>query len=847
MKLNALLAIVLLLTGFGSVKANDTIVVSQLLSSNPQSILKPFQTDSINLSGKKVDVAYLLKSVAVNTPSNLLIKRDADTNGSFSFIIPTENFSVGIHQFYITASAFGKATIEISTSAAFELFVNGKSELAKTQVEDSINKESSKSIKLTFEPKTYQVTIKTLVSSEQKESPTLSIKVIAPKTTSMEVSTNNIHKLSINHILEGTRPTSATISPNGQFALIKYTTVYQEKGNTSSFTKLIDLKSKKTLLTDYNGRNNVSWMPRTNKLYYTRNASNGNRELITIEPTTGEEFIIDDNLPEGYFSWSPSEEYLVFSKSEQGKAESGDLRQYLNPADRQPNYRNRIFLHKYDLNSRILSPVTFGLKTSSLQSFSSDGRYILLSRSDETLTDWPLSVSSFYKVDMNTLEVDTILSGVPHVSSAQFSPDSKTILFTGTGEAFNGIGKTIPSDSLTNIYNTEAFLMNLETKVVTPITRQFDPSIQRASWSQTNPSVIYFTTADRDYVTVYRYNSKNNSFAKLPLDVEVVSTFDIALLANMALYFGQSASSPSKVYSCDLNKEKSTLIDFPQQASFNEYQLGEVKEYNIQSKDGNTIYGRYYLPPNFDPSKKYPMIVYYYGGTTPVERLFESRYPLHLYAAMGYVVYNPQPSGAIGFGQSFAARHVNAWGIHTAEDIIEGTKQFCTDHTFVNTKKIGCIGASYGGFMTQYLLTRTDLFAAAVSHAGISDITSYWGEGYWGYAYSAAATAKSFPWNAPELYTKQSPLSSADKISSPLLLLHGGEDTNVPIGESIQMFTALKMLGKEVAFVEVKGENHAIANYQRRIKWNNTIFAWFAKWLQDKNEWWDELYPKVNL
>ncbi|MFV0397541.1 MAG: prolyl oligopeptidase family serine peptidase [Bacteroidales bacterium] len=691
------------------------------------------------------------------------------------------------------------------------------------------------------------MTIKTLVSSEQKESPTLSVKVIAPKASSMEVSTNNIHKLSINHILEGTRPTSATISPNGQFALIKYTTVYQEKGNTSSYTKLIDLKSKKTLLTDYNGRNNVSWMPRTNKLFYTRNASNGNRELVTVEPTTGEEFIIDDNLPEGYFSWSPSEEYLVFSKSEQGKAESGDLRQYLNPADRQPNYRNRIFLHKYDLNSRILSPVTFGLKTSSLQSFSSDGRYILLSRSDETLTDWPLSVSSFYKVDMNTLEVDTILSGVPHVSSAQFSPDSKTILFTGTGEAFNGIGKTIPSDSLTNIYNTEAFLMNLETKVVTHITRQFDPSIQRASWSQTNPSIIYFTTADRDYVTVYRYNSKNNSFAKLPLDVEVVSTFDIALLANTALYFGQSASSPSKIYSCDLNKEKSTLIDFPQQASFNEYQLGEVKEYNIQSKDGNTIYGRYYLPPNFDPSKKYPMIVYYYGGTTPVERLFESRYPLHLYAAMGYVVYNPQPSGAIGFGQSFAARHVNAWGIHTAEDIIEGTKQFCTDHTFVNTKKIGCIGASYGGFMTQYLLTRTDLFAAAVSHAGISDITSYWGEGYWGYAYSAAATAKSFPWNAPELYTKQSPLSSADKISSPLLLLHGGEDTNVPIGESIQMFTALKMLGKEVAFVEVKGENHAIANYQRRIKWNNTIFAWFAKWLQDKNEWWDELYPKVNL
>jgi dipeptidyl aminopeptidase/acylaminoacyl peptidase len=162
----------------------------------------------------------------------------------------------------------------------------------------------------------------------------------------------------------------------------------------------------------------------------------------------------------------------------------------------------------------------------------------------------------------------------------------------------------------------------------------------------------------------------------------------------------------------------------------------------------------------------------------------------------------------------------------------------------VDSTKIGNIGASYGGFMTQYLLTQTDLFASAVSHAGISNITSYWGEGYWGYTYSAGASAGSYPWNNPQLYVDQSPLFHADKIETPLLLLHGTADTNVPIGESIQMFTALKLLGKPVEFIQVEGENHAIYDYQKRIAWNHTIYAWFDKWLKNDARWWNSMYPE---
>ena len=313
------------------------------------------------------------------------------------------------------------------------------------------------------------------------------------------------------------------------------------------------------------------------------------------------------------------------------------------------------------------------------------------------------------------------------------------------------------------------------------------------------------------------------------------------------VYFGLSASNSQRLYTYNLkNDASSCLIDLSKEI-LRDVTLGEVQDWNFVSAQGDTIYGRFYLPPHFDATKKYPMIVNYYGGTTPTARVMESRYPSHVYAGLGYIVYIIQPSGATGFGQEFSARHVNAWGKLTADEIIEGTKKFCEEHPFVNTKKIGCMGASYGGFMTQYLQTKTDIFAAAMSHAGISDITSYWGEGYWGYSYNAIAAADSYPWKNPDLFTKQGSLFNADKINTPLLLLHGTVDTNVPIGESIQLFNALKILGKTVEFITVDGENHFISDYDKRIKWHNSIMAWFARWLQDRPEWWNEMYPERHL
>jgi dipeptidyl aminopeptidase/acylaminoacyl peptidase len=410
---------------------------------------------------------------------------------------------------------------------------------------------------------------------------------------------------------------------------------------------------------------------------------------------------------------------------------------------------------------------------------------------------------------------------------------------------FENTGNILSSDRIPNDYDIQAYIYDLNTKKAEAISKELDPSILTAYWS-TKDNAIYFNTVDRTFQNLYKYSLEKKTYSLIKLKTEVTESIDFAKNISAAVYKGSSASEPEKLYYIDLQNSNSKLLYDPGRESFRDIKLGKTEKWTFKDQMNATIDGLIYYPPDFDPGRKYPGIVYYYGGTLPVDRSFEGRYPFNIWAADGYIIYVLQPSGAIGYGQDFSAYHVNDWGKTTAQEIIEGTKKFLSEHPFVDPKKIGCIGASYGGFMTENLLTKTNLFTAAVSHAGISSISSYWGVGYWGYEYSAVASANSFPWNRKDIYVEHSPLFNADKITTPLLLLHGSADTNVPFGESLQLYTALKLLNREVELVQITGLNHLIMEYKKRKEWTKTIIAWFDKYLKDQPQWWNNLYPKEN-
>lgn len=543
---------------------------------------------------------------------------------------------------------------------------------------------------------------------------------------------------------------------------------------------------------------------------------------------------------------------LVTECVEGPKEKNSDVHQIIMPDDRIEGWRNRYNLSLIDVKTGEIRQLTKGTRTAG-GIVSEDGSKVLLTSYWGDTTKRPFSFSSCYLMDLGTDVVDTIYACDGFVSGAVFSPDATQILFEGSAEAFGGIGNVCPEGMIPNIFDHDLFIYDIKTRRFTPLTADFDPSVTSMCWSKAD-GCIYAYCEDKDEMGIFRLNPrapKNNGkydWIRLRLNENYVfSGWDMAGKKAVISYVGQGATTAERSWVMDLSGGRQVLLDDLNPRTMSDIRIGECRTWSFRSERGDSIYGCYYLPPYFDASKKYPMLVYYYGGCSPVGRYLNSSYNYEAWASMGYVVYVLQPSGCSGFGQEFGARHSNAYGDYTASDIISGTKQFCREHPFVNEKKIGCLGASYGGFMTQYLQTQTDIFAAAVSHAGISNPTSYWGEGYWGYSYSACSAPNSYPWNNAKLYTEHAPLFNADKIHTPLLFLHGSADTNVPVGESIQMFNALKILGRKTAFVMVDGENHYISNYHKRIKWHNSIMAWFQKWLQDDPTWWNDLYPEKNL
>lgn len=821
----------LLLSAFSLYAAED-VKVMQYLHVGPVPVNKPILADSLNVNGKPFEAKNLLKSSTLPLDQALAgtTRMEADTAGLITLPAPQNGYALHLLSFYLNSDRYTKGSLEVSGPGLFEVYVNNKPVGATSE--------------LTLEPHRYEVTVKYLTSQADTCPSTLKAIFKSKEEANVVASLNPEKRYTANDILVGTNFRGTSVSPNGKYVLVKYYT-RQEDGKSEQFAQLRDAATGRILLQDKGFILNADWMPTSSKMYFTRTGFNGT-ELVTVDPATMQEEVLATSLPEGNFNFTPDENTLLYTIKEEGPKDGPNMLRILEPNDRLPGFRNRYFIWRYDLRNGLYEQLTFGHNSTYINDVSADSRYLLFSTSEQDYTRLPHSRNTLYKLDLQTMAVDTIWKSNPFVNGATFSPDGKQLLVTGSGEAFNGIGLNIKEGQLSNTYDGQLYLYNLASAKATALTKDFNPNVSGAVWNKFDGQ-IYMLTEDQDYQRIFCCNPTNGKINRLELPEDVVYNYSLAETAPLMYYYGQSVSNASRLYSYNLKSGRNQLIYDLSAQKLKELKLGEVHDWNFTATDGTTIQGRYYLPPNFDPAEKYPLIVYYYGGTSPTNRALEFSYSMHMYAALGYVVYTLNPSGTTGFGQEFAARHVNAWGDRTADEIIQGTEQFCKEHSFVNRKKIGCAGASYGGFMTQYLQTRTDLFAAAVSHAGISALSSYWGEGYWGYGYCAVANTGTYPWNNPEFYTQHSPLFHADKINTPLLLLHGNADTNVPIGESIQMFLALKLLGKTVEFVQVDGENHGITAYNKRIGWQNTIYAWFAKWLKDEPEWWETLYPERTL
>ncbi len=847
---------------FGALSAQNktNIEINDFLITSPVEVTMPLFAQVENIKGNTFEEADLLKYDYLENIyfrpqagdelewSNLQFLRwtkKSAKKGKVSINALKKPYQLAYACFYLENNEWTNLELKFKSAQMMEVYIDGV--LVKGKYSSEIEGEE-KELKLNkaLEANNHVVMIKLLYDGETNTEWTLKCEAVAENTeniVALKPSLDANFYMDIDHLMNGIDIQSAKISPAGDYYFVSYK-IQDGKSESQSFTEVKRISDDQSIQVFYN--NDVSalqWSPNGNKLSYITKM--GDKSWIwEYDLDDGKKYPLATNLSDvNSFQWSPNGEFLALTSLEKPKKDKTGLKQLQGMPDHWPWFRMRSNIYLLDILSGIKTPLTYGFQSNQLQDISKNGRFILFSQHMYDETERPYSKQLMLQYDRRTQKLDTLWNKFGS-GNASYSPDGTQLLVTAGPAFFGDTGVNLTTSEIPNDYDNQAYIYTLKDNTVEAISRDFNPNILASNWNPSDQDHIYFYVSDRTYMYMYSYSLLDTSYSLIPLECDVVNSFSLAQDKPSLLYYGSSISTPKQLFLYNIISGENKMLNDPELHFFEDIDFGENEDWNFTNDAGAAIEGRIYYPPHFDEDKTYPMIVYYYGGTSPVERNFRGRYPKNLFAANGYIVYVLQPSGASGYGQDFSAQHVNNWGQTVANEIIKGSKEICRSHTFIDSTKVGCMGASYGGFMTMYLSTQSDFFAAHISHAGISSISSYWGEGYWGYLYSQVASANSFPWNNKEMYVEQSPLFHADKVSSPVLLLHGNSDTNVPPGESRQFYTALKLLEKDVELIEIDKQDHHIKDYSKRILWQKTILSYFDKNLKKQSDWWYHLYPK---
>ncbi len=741
--------------------------------------------------------------------------------------------------FTIASDRWQKATLQVVTSLPVAGAFDFQSLELKPAAADTLT------AALTLPRGRHQVCLRVLVDPDTANDADLTLAVVPGDPSadgSLGLDVRPDRAVDIHTILDAPRISDLELSPDGKLIAV----ILGEYRNGKDKEQWLEIRGTADGHLVRYWRNqgtpgNLQWLPDGQVLSW-QTATEDKATIWYYRLDSGETgTVLEDIEHLGAWRWAPDGKSVLYEITRKPEPDPRRVKRVAHPADRQPWYRNRSDLHQVFVPGGLTRRLTAGPVSPESWRISDDGRKLLFFTSEPDYTRRPYSTSTLWLMDLGDLSVHKVLDD-PWLGGAEFSPDGKTLCLRGSPSAFDGLGRNLPDGVQANDYGGQLYLYDLASGTPEAITRDFRPDVGGFSWCRAD-GMIYARCTDTQYSRVYRLDPGRAGWEQVDTGVEYTDQIALPRHGRTAVARGTDANRPNRLFAVDLKRNKARQILDPGADRYRDIRFGKVEQWTAALPSGEDLDGFIYYPPDFDPGRKYPVIVYYYGGTSPVTRDFGGRYPKNIWAGQGYVVYVPEPSGATGYGQEFAARHVNDWGRRTAGEVIGAAHKLAETFSWVDADHMGCIGASYGGFLTEYIITQTDMFACAVSHAGISDITSYWGGGLWGYAYGARALANSFPWSDRDLFVGQSPVYQADKITTPLLLVQGDADTNVPPGESDQLFTALKLLGKDVEYVRVKDQDHHILDHDQRIIWNDTILAYFARYLKQRPGWWDALYP----
>jgi len=415
-----------------------------------------------------------------------------------------------------------------------------------------------------------------------------------------------------------------------------------------------------------------------------------------------------------------------------------------------------------------------------------------------------------------------------------FSPDGKTLAYLG----IEGEG--------VEYRNLNLWLSPVEgSKAPKNITAQYDlycsasilydtgsPEQMRPVWSPDGVS-IYFQASLHGSVVLKKISLDGEKLTDVVGEGGAVGAFSFDRSHSRVAYFYGQMNDPGQVHLKEMSSGLTTRhLTRLNRSLFDAIELGRTEETWFKGADNNDLQGWIMFPPGFDPKKKYPSILEIHGGPlTQYGKLFMHEF--QTLAAQGYIVYFCNPRGGRGYGEKHAHGIWGAWGTVDYADVMTWT-DLLAKKTYIDPKRMGVTGGSYGGYMTLWIIGHTERFKAAVAQRVVSNFVSEWGSSdlNWTFEYELEAQP---PYVDFQKWWDMSPMKYIGKVKTPTMITHSENDLRCPIEQGEQAFVALKRIGVETEFIRFPDEFHGLSRSgrtDRRVARLGHILRWMDKYLK---------------
>ncbi len=443
--------------------------------------------------------------------------------------------------------------------------------------------------------------------------------------------------------------------------------------------------------------------------------------------------------------------------------------------------------------------------------WSGDGRKIIFSgirKPDAEHIYWDTEI---YAVDVATLDIDTLTTRKGSDRTPRISPDGRWIAYTGYDE------KNYTSH-LSNIY-----LMDAKGRDKRMLAGDLPNSPSNVTWSS-NGSGVYYVMRERGVANVY-FVSTQGQDKKITGGNHYLSGLSVAKNGQAATTVS-TFDRPGYLATFNVRKRENLkeLVDVNEDV-LDGVTLGEAEEMWFKSPDGLDLQGWLIKPVDFEPDKKYPMLLWIHGGPWSMYSV-RFNWAWQNFAASGYAVFYMNPRGSTGYGQDFVNGIQYAYPGKDYDDLMAGIDAVIAKG-FIDIDNLFVCGGSGGGVLTAWIVGHTDRFRAAVSMRPVINWHSFVGntDGSGWYR-----QFQKYPWEDPMEYAQRSPLHYVANVTTPTMVMTGEADLRTPMGQSEEYYRALKMLKKETLLVRVPEEYHGWRRPSHRLLQQLYLMAWFEKY-----------------